>query len=898
MAHGVEADRLEEARAGVPWKRWGPYLSERQWGTVREDYSDDGDAWSYFSHDQARSRAYKWGEDGIAGFCDDRQRLCFGIALWNGADPILKERLFGLTNAEGNHGEDVKEYYFHLDATPTSSYLKYRYRYPLVEFPYTELVATNRARTRLDLEYELLDTGVFDGDRYVDVDVEYAKAAPEDLHIRITILNRGDEPATVHLLPSLWFRNTWWMGQPKGVLYAAEHPGRTAIAARHPDLGDLELGCEGDPALLFTENETNNERLWGSTNASAHVKDAFHEHVVNGRRGAVNPARTGTKAAAHYVLDVPGTGSRVVHLRLCRTDAPRLDEHGVDAVFASRIAEADEFYASITPPATRPDEASVMRRALAGMLWGKQHYFFDLDRWLEEHDAHPLRDGSRDIRNQGWFHMVNDDVISMPDTWEYPWYATWDLAFHAVALATVDLDEAKAQLELMLRELYLHPNGQLPAYEWNFSDVNPPVHAWATLLLYEMELEQRGEGDVTWLRRAFQKLLVNFTWWINRKDPTGRNVFEGGFLGLDNIGVFDRSAPLPTGGHLDQSDGTAWMAFFSQCMLGIAIELSQHDPLYEDMVLKFAEHFTFIAAAMGRIGGSHDELWDEEDGFFYDVLRLPDGRSERLKVRSMVGLLPLCASTILPLEGAHLSEDLLARLRRRIEAMPELLANIHDARLLGVNGRRMLAVLDERKLRRVLARMLDEDEFLSPHGLRALSRHHADHPYRFDVHGQTFEVRYLPAESDSGMFGGNSNWRGPVWFPVNYLILRGLLNLYAYYGDDFKVECPTGSGRQCTLYEVATEIGRRLVSTFLPDADGRRPVYGGTERFQTDPNWKDLLLFHEYFHGDNGAGLGASHQTGWTGLVARIIQVFGYLRPEDLLDTALRGNLVYGHAPR
>ena len=624
-------------------------------------------------------------------------------------------------------------------------------------------------------------------------------------------------------------------------------------------------------------------------NSSPYVKDAFHEYVVHGQASAVNPARTGTKAAAHYVLDIAPGGVRVVQLRLCRADAPALGSDEVDRVFASRIADADEFYASITPPATTPDEAMVMRQALAGMLWGKQLYSFDLDRWLDEHHVHPLRHpDASNVRNRDWFHMINDDVISMPDTWEYPWYASWDLAFHTVALAMVDVDDAKGQLSLMLRELYLHPNGQLPAYEWNFSDVNPPVHAWATLAVYETELEQRGAGDVAWLKGAFQKLLVNFTWWINRKDPTGRNVFEGGFLGLDNIGVFDRSAPLPTGGHLEQSDGTAWMAFFSQCMLGIAIELSAHDPVYEDMVLKFAEHFLFIAAAMDRIGANDDELWDEEDGFFYDVLRLPDGSATRLKVRSMVGLLPLCATTILPLEGVPLGDDLLAQLRRRIDSMPELLATIHDARDTGVNGRRMLAVLDERKLRRILARMLDEDEFLSPHGLRALSRYHEQHPFSLEVHGERYEVRYLPAESDSGMFGGNSNWRGPVWFPVNYLILRALLRLYSYYGDDFTVECPTGSGRQCTLFEVANELGRRLSSIFIPGADGRRPVYGGSERFQTDPNWKDMLQFHEYFHGDNGAGLGASHQTGWTGLVARVIQVRGYLRPEDVLSSALR----------
>ncbi len=890
MAEGAEARRLADARDGVPWKRWGPYLSERQWGTVREDYSDNGDAWSYFTHDQARSRAYKWGEDGIAGLCDDHQRLCFAIAVWNGVDPILKERMFGLTNAEGNHGEDVKEYYFHLDATPTSSYLKYRYRYPLAEFPYNDLVSTNAVRSRAEMEYELLDTGVFDDDRYVDVDVEYAKEAPDDVHVRITLTNHSADAARVHLLPTLWFRNTWWLGGPKGTLRAGSG---SVVAAAHPDLGELELRCDGEPTLLFTENESNDERLWGTPNPTPYVKDAFHRYLVEGRADAVNPARTGTKAAAHHVATLDAGGTAVVRLRLCPPDVAPRDAGAVDAVFAERIADADEFYGSITPEATPVDAAVVMRRALAGMLWGKQHYFFDLDRWLGEHNVHPLRSTDGDCRNRNWFHMVNDDVISMPDTWEYPWYASWDLAFHTAALAMVDIDDAKDQLGLMLRELYLHPNGQLPAYEWNFSDVNPPVHAWATLLVYETELEQRGTGDVAWLKSAFQKLLVNFTWWINRKDPSGRNVFEGGFLGLDNIGVFDRSAPLPTGGRLEQSDGTAWMAFYAQCMLAIAFELSRHDPLYEDMVFKFTEHFAFIAAAMDRIGDNQDELWDEEDGFFYDVLRLPDGSARRLKVRSMVGLLPLCATTVLPGGGDEFSDDLILRLRRRIEAMPELLATIHDARVLGANGRRLFAVVDEGKLRRILTRMLDEDEFLGPYGLRALSRHHADDPFRLEVHGQTYEVAYLPAESDSGLFGGNSNWRGPVWFPVNFLVLRGLLHLYAYYGDDFRVECPTGSGRHCTLFEVAQEIGRRLVSIYLPDGDGRRPVYGGTEKFQRDPQWKDLLLFHEYFHGDNGAGLGASHQTGWTGLVARIIQLLGYLRPEDVLSGDLSGHLVY-----
>ena len=793
--------------------------------------------------------------------------------------------------SEGNHGEDVKEYYFFLDATPTSSYLKYRYRYPLGEYPYEDLIAGNAARGRLDLEYELLDTGIFDDDEYVDVDVEYAKSAPDDIHVRVTLSNRGSTEANLHLLPTVWLRNTWWMGGPKGVLAAGD---ASMISVSHPELGELEVRFDGEPELLFTDNETNTERLWGTPNTTPYVKDAFHRFVVNGQTDAVNPDRTGTKSAAHYQVTVPAGGATSIGLRLCRPDAKASKPKAVNKVFTERAAEADEFYASITPAATPAEQVPVMRQALAGMLWSKQFYYFDLDRWLEEHGAHPLHDaGGPDRRNRGWFHMINDDVISMPDTWEYPWYASWDLAFHTVALSMVDIDFAKDQLQLMLRELYLHPNGQLPAYEWNFSDVNPPVHAWATLLVYETELEQRGEGDVAWLKSAFQKLLVNFTWWINRKDPTGRNVFEGGFLGLDNIGVFDRSAPLPTGGRLEQSDGTAWMAFFAQSMLGIAAELSRHDPLYEDMVLKFAEHFAFIAAAMDRIGDHQDELWDEEDGFFYDVLQLPDGSAHRLKVRSLVGLLPLCATTLLPSGGDNISDDLLARLRRRIESMPELLDTIHDPRVRGVNGRRMLAVVDETKLRRILTRMLDENEFLSPYGLRSVSRVHADDPYRVDVHGEQFEVRYVPAESDNGMFGGNSNWRGPVWFPVNYLILRGLLHHYAYYGDDFKIECPTGSGNMRTLFEVAQDLGGRLTSIFTPGIDGDRPVYGGSDKFQNDPLWHDLLLFYEYFHGDNGAGLGASHQTGWTGLVARIIQINAYLRPDDVLSNAINSNLVY-----
>ncbi|MBX3024112.1 glucosidase [bacterium] len=885
-----ERRRLAEARDGVPWRKWGPYLSERQWGTVREDYSDDGNAWAYFTHDQARARAYRWGEDGLAGFADERSRLCFALALWNGVDPILKERLFGLTNAEGNHGEDVKEYYYYLDATPTHSYLRWLYKYPQRAFPYADLVDTNRRRRRDELEYELIDTGVFADDRYFDVEVEYAKAAVEDIGIRITVRNRGPAAARVHVLPTLWFRNTWsWGDDDRRPLLRAVS---TGIAAEHADLGRRWLHVAGAPALLFTENESNCQALWGQPNRSPYVKDAFHRYLIGGETAAVNPARTGTKAAAAFALDVPAGGSAAVHLLL--TDRERLDGVGalateIDALVAARRGEADAFYASLLPAAVGDDERQVFRQALAGMLWSKQHYYFNLDAWLEQHGAHPLRaDQGRAVRNRNWFHMVNDDVISMPDKWEYPWFAAWDLAFHCIALAVVDIDFAKQQLELMLRDLYLHPSGQIPAYEWNFGDVNPPVHAWATLVIYFAEKGQTGAGDVAFLKSAFQKLLVNFTWWLNRKDPSGRNVFEGGFLGLDNIGVFDRSAPLPTGGTLEQADGTAWMALFAQNMFEIALELAQHDATYVEMALKFAQHFLWIAAAMDRVGDHQDELWDEADGFFYDVLRLPDGTAQRLRVRSMVGLLSLCATTVIEPEVRERFPEVAARLRAFLSRHPEVDASVAPIAQPGMRGRRMLAVLDETKLRRVLRYLLDEGEFLGPHGIRALSRHHLEHPFVFRWGGEEWRVGYEPAESSSGLFGGNSNWRGPVWMPVNLLILRALGQFYSFYGDDFRVECPTGSGRMLTLYEVTREITGRLIGTFLRGPDGRRPVFGGNEVQQRDPHWRDLLLFYEYFHGDNGAGLGASHQTGWTGVVAYLIHVRHAVRGEQVLASGLR----------
>ncbi len=882
----TEQKRLNDAReAGIPWKKWGPYLSERQWGTVREDYSPDGNAWDYFTHDQSRSRAYRWGEDGLGGISDDKQRLCFALALWNGRDPILKERMFGLTNSEANHGEDVKEYYFYVDSTPTHSYMKYLYKYPQGEYPYRDLIETNRGKTRNDFEYELLDTGAFDGDRYFDLFVEYAKEGPEDVLVRVTVHNRGPEAAKLHILPTLWFRNTWAWGDDGPKPSLREEGG--AIRASHPELGEMTLSCDGSPDLLFTENETNVFRLWGEPNPSPYVKDSFHQYVVGGNHEAVNPAKSGTKAAALYVVDVPAGGSSVVRLRLSAKPPAQPFGPGFDASFAARIGDADEFYERITPHTLSVDQRLVHRQALAGMLWGKQFYYYDVDRWLKEHEAHPLLGAqAREVRNADWFHMFNGDVISMPDKWEYPWYAAWDLAFHTVALALVDFDFAKEQLLLMLRSLYFHPNGQIPAYEWNFSDVNPPVHAWATLYLYKYE-KSLGREDVKFLDRAFQGLMLNFNWWVNRKDPSGRNVFAGGFLGLDNIGVFDRSAKLPTGGSLEQADGTAWMAFYCQNMLEIAIILAEHDPAYEEIAFKFVQHFAWIAYAMDRIGEHHDEMWDEEDGFYYDVLRLPDGRAMRLKVRSMVGLLPLCATTVFDgevLERMPRLRELIALFSKRHPEVLEQIAPTAEG-FIGHDNRRLLSVLTRKKLERVLGYLLDENEFLSPHGIRSLSRFHEKNPFVFDVEGQPLVVSYLPAESDSGMFGGNSNWRGPVWMPVNALIIRGLVNLHAFYGNDFTVECPAGSGVRMTLFEVAKEITRRLSALFLRGDSGLRPVYGGTAKFQEDPHWRDLILFYEYFHGDNGAGLGASHQTGWTGTIAPLLDLFGRVTGEDVLKS-------------
>jgi hypothetical protein len=890
----AEQFRLEEARTKkAPWKKWGPYLSERQWGTVREDYSESGDAWNYFTHDQARSRAYRWGEDGLAGISDDRQSLCFALALWNGKDPILKERLFGLSNGEGNHGEDVKEYYFYLDSTPTHSYMKYLYKYPQAAFPYNDLVATNRDRGRGKPEYELLDTGVFDQDRYFDVFVEYAKASPEDMLIQITVHNRGQEAATLHLLPTLWFRNDWSWGDDVArptLRQLAQDETRGIVALSHRDLGERCFYAEGASALLFTENETNAERLVGTPNPSPYVKDGIGNFIVHSKEDAINPEKKGTKVSAHYPLTLGAGESSTIRLRL--SDQPMRDSKkalgelfgkAFESVFKTRLQEADEFYATVIPPSFNPDEASVMRQALAGMLWSKQFFFYDVGRWLKQHGVQPYKANQRSIRNDRWGHMVNADVISMPDKWEYPWYASWDLAFHVTALTLVDEDFGKEQLELFLRSRYLHPSGQIPAYEWNFGDVNPPVHAWSTIYTYLIEKELRGKGDLAWLERSFHKLLLNFNWWVNRKDRAGNNAFEGGFLGLDNIGVFDRSAALPTGGYLEQADGTAWMALFCQNMIEIGAELAMANPAYTSLTMKFLEHFLMIASGMIR-PSEECGMWDEQDGFFYDVLRLPNGRSERLKVRSMVGLLPFCAVTIFEGKISAKYPEIGTTVREYLKARPKLMAFIHDPLQPGYKDRLLGSILNETNLRRVLKILLDEKEFLSPFGIRAISRIHQEHPYTYRVGDQEYRVSYLPGESDNSMFGGNSNWRGPIWMPVNILILRALLQYYLYYGNSFTTACPTGSGKQMNLYEVAEEIGRRLFKIFLRDEQGNRPVHGPSRKFQEDPHWRDYPLFYEYFHGDTGVGVGASHQTGWSGTIARVMHLFASSDAQKILE--------------
>jgi hypothetical protein len=873
----AETERLEESRRRTKhWKRWGPYLSERAWGTVREDYSAYGTAWDYFPHDHARSRAYRWNEDGLAGICDRHQQICFAVALWNGRDPILKERLFGLTGSEGNHGEDVKEYYFYLDSTPTHSYMKYLYKYPQREFPYGQLVEENRKRDKRTPEFELIDTGVFNDDRYFDVFVEYAKADVEDIMIKITVANRGPEEASLNLLPTIWFRNTWsWQqnGTAKPSLCEAKPD---VVELSHTKLGKRWLYCDGKPELLFTENNTNTQRLFNFTNGSGYVKDGINDYVVNGRKQAVNPDRVGTKAAANYQLTIAAGATATVRLRFTNKDRLKNAFADFDATFAKRIKEADEFYQTVIPKHLSDDAGLVMRQSLAGVLWSKQFYHYVVEQWLDGDPNAPKPPAERVRgRNREWKHLYNADVISMPDKWEYPWYAAWDLAFHCVPLALVDSEFAKEQLLLMLREWYMHPNGQLPAYEWAFGDVNPPVHAWAAWRVYKIEKKRRGVGDTVFLKRVFQKLLLNFTWWVNRKDADGMNIFQGGFLGLDNIGVFDRSAPLPTGGHIAQSDGTSWMAMYALNLLAIAMELAKEDPSYEDVASKFWEHFLHIARAMNNRGDDEIRLWDDQDGFFYDVLHLPEGQPFPMKVRSMVGLIPLFAVETLEPELLERLPDFKHRMEWFIANRSDLTQNVACMRTPGNAERRLLSIVNQDQLRRVLRFMLDENEFLSPYGVRAISRFHKDKPYMLQVNGTSHRVDYEPAESSTGLFGGNSNWRGPIWFPLNYLLVESLQKFHYYLGDDFKVECPVGSGQMMTLWEVAEEISKRLSRIFLLDADQRRPVFGPVEKFQSDPNWRELIPFHEYFHGDDGSGVGASHQTGWTALVAKLLQQSG-----------------------
>ena len=878
-----EERRLEESKKRtVHWKRWGPYLSERQWGTVREDYSPQGTAWESFSHDQARSRAYRWGEDGIGGICDRHQLICFAVALWNGKDPILKERLFGLTGNEGNHGEDVKEYYFYLDSTPTHSYMKFLYKYPHHAFPYTQLLEENRRRTKQHPEFELMDTGVFEENRYFDVFIEYAKATHEDILITVTAHNRGPDMAELHVLPTVWFRNTWsWTPHAlRPVLNRDEDlSDARVIHLHHEQYGSRWLLCEGTPDLLFTENDSNTQRLWGLPNSTPYVKDSINDYIVSGQKDTVNPQQVGTKASIHY-HPVVAPGQHVTY-RLRLTNLPPTEGMLGDefqTLFPVRKQEADDFFAKRVGTAHSEDAEHVQRQAFAGLLWSKQFYHFDVTTWLAGDPTGPPSPPERQHgRNADWKHLYNDDIISMPDKWEYPWFAAWDLAFHCVPLALIDPDFAKDQLRLLVREWYMHPNGQIPAYEWAFGDVNPPVHAWATWRVYKIEKRIRGTADRIWLAKIFHKLLLNFTWWVNRKDATGRNIFQGGFLGLDNIGVFDRSAPLPTGGHIDQSDGTSWMGMYCLNMLAMALELAHHDPSYGDVASKFFEHFVYISHAINHIGeGNHEtSLWDETDGFYYDVLHFPDGRHQQLKVRSMVGLIPLFAVETLEPDVVDTLPGFKRRMLWFIENRPEFRRHVCSTSLPDGTVRRMLSIVDQDQLPRVLTYMLHEEEFLSPFGIRALSKFHRAHPYILHVNGDAHRVDYEPGESRSGLFGGNSNWRGPIWFPVNFLLIESLQKFHHFLGDHFTVDCPTGSGHPHSLWEVAADISRRLNHLFLRDASGRRPIFGDASMFQTDPHWRDYLLFHEYFHGDNGIGLGASHQTGWTGLVAKLLEQSG-----------------------
>jgi len=879
----AEHQRLADAGARrADWKNWGPYVSERAWGTVREDYSETGEAWEAFPHDHARSRAYRWSEDGLGGFCNRYQNVCLGIALWNEQDPILKERLFGLTGNEGNHGEDVKEYYYYLDGTPTHSYMKMLYKYPQVAYPYGRLVQENQRRSRHEPEFELVDAlgRGFRQNRYFDIFIEYAKATEEDILCRITAVNRGPDTAPLHLLPHLWFRNTWsWDAErPSPRMHDSSHGNLTCVEVNHRHLGTwwwhVFAPGASPPPLLFTENETNTERLFGTPNASPYVKDGINDTVVNDRPGRVNPDGWGTKAAAHVRTMVRPGESYTVKLRFAK-ERMLQPFRSFNTVFEQRIKEADAFYAAIQQPRLSEDERRVQRQAFAGLLWSKQFYHYSVDLWLngDPDGPKPPRERKRG-RNHEWTHLYNLDVLSMPDKWEYPWYAAWDLAFHMIPVAMIDPEWAKRQFILLLREWYMHPNGQLPAYEWAFSDVNPPVHAWAAWRVYKITRDATGQADTLFLEQVFQKLLLNFNWWVNRKDEDGHNVFQGGFLGLDNIGVFDRSAPLPSGGHLDQADGTAWMGMYCLNMLAMALELAQTHPAYEDMATKFFEHFVYIARSINRTCGGSG-LWNETDGFYFDILHLPDDTLVPLKIRSFVGLIPLFA--VETLEPDLLEK--LPRFRQRMEWFikyrPELIRNLSLDTEHGMHGRCLLSLVNRDRLERVLGSMLDEDRFLSDYGLRALSKEYKDHPYVFQVDGRRHTVAYEPAESTTGLFGGNSNWRGPIWFPVNYLMIESLQKYHHFYGKTLDVEMPSGSGRRRTLDAVAADLSRRLIRIFLRDETGRRPFYGGNAYFQQDPHWRDHILFYEYFHGDNGAGIGAAHQTGWTALVAKLIQQSG-----------------------
>ena len=870
MKESQESKRLQEEKSGEnQWKLWGPYLSDRQWGTVREDYSANGDAWNYLPHERARSQTYRWGEDGIAGLSDEKQFLCLSIAMWNGADPILKERLFGLTSGEGNHGEDVKEYYYYLDATPTQSYLKMLYKYPQKEFPYQDLVETNANRGFDATEYELIDTGVFDDDRYFDVTVEYAKAGPEDILMQVTAKNHGPEAAALSLIPQLWFRDDWSWDQeiqkPRITEKSDDH-----AELNHPELGQYHFYTTDEARFIFTENQTNSPKLYGS-DAEGPFKDAFHEAIVDGNEKALAQNKMGTKLGALCQFMVPAGESVTTKVRLSK-EALESPFQDFTEIFKQRLAEADEFYTLLQSDVEKGDAAHVQRQAYAGMIWSKQFYYYNIREWLAG-DAATVQppEERKEGRNHEWFHLNNADIISMPDKWEYPWYAAWDLAFHCLPLANLDSEFAKNQLMLMTREWYMHPNGQLPAYEWNFGDVNPPVHAWATWRVYQIDKKQNGEGDRAFLESVFHKLMVNFTWWVNRKDADGRNVFQGGFLGLDNIGVFDRSAPLPTGGHIDQSDGTSWMAMYSLNLLRIALELSKENKSYQNIASKFFEHFLYIAEAMTHIGKESNGLWDDEDGFYYDVLNLPDGSTHPLKIRSMVGLIPLFAVETIEPELFQHAPEFVERMRWFLKDRPDLAALVSHWEVEGSGHRRLLSLLRGHRMKCLLRRMLDETEFLSQYGVRALSKFHKDQPYCYDWKGACMDVTYTPAESANGMFGGNSNWRGPVWFPVNYLLIESLEKFHNFYGDDFKIECPTRSGNYITIKEVAAELSRRLTLIFLKDEQGRRPVYENDEHMQSDPNFRDHVLFYEYFHGDTGRGVGASHQTGWTGLVASLL---------------------------